>query len=156
MGAALVMLDDFYFTDPNLAPSITDRDSGKEIVDKGDPRSICWSKVTDKVHETRQHARLVIVEGIFALCPLMPDLGQLRAYIDTPADLSLARKILRKIREHNESAERVVLNYLERGRGTYLQWVHPTMQGADLILDGEMPPEALSDQIHRYLAMQSL
>ncbi|MFF7889431.1 uridine kinase [Streptomyces sp. NPDC020794] len=146
-GATLLMLDKFYFEDPSLAPTVTDRRSGRGIVDKGDPRSICWQKVSEEIGQVKWRAKLVIVEGIFSLTPLMPDLGQTRVYLDTPVDVSLARKILRKVRDQNEPAEQVVLNYLERGRDTFLQHIQPTASRADLVLDGTLPCKFLVGEI---------
>ncbi|MGW8332555.1 uridine kinase family protein [Streptomyces sp. NPDC055897] len=147
-------LDDFYSKDPTQAPSVTHRKTGAPIVDKGDPRSVRWDDVVAAVEEARRRADLVVVEGIFALADVMPELAQIRVFLDTPADVCLARKFMRKVRDENQPAEEVVLNYLERGRDTYLRHVLPTMRRADLVLDGLLPAQASALALHRRLATQ--
>ncbi|MFF3863260.1 uridine kinase [Streptomyces sp. NPDC002209] len=150
----MVALDDFYSSDPVQAPSVAHRRSGAAIVDKGDPLSVRWDDVAAAVEEARRRAGLVVVEGIFALAEAMPELAQTRVFLDTPADLCLARKLLRKVRDENEPADEVVLNYLEHGRDTYLRHILPTMRRADLVLDGILPARASALAIHRQLAAQ--
>ncbi len=147
----VVALDDFYSSDPSQAPSVVHRRTGARIVDRGDPRSLRWDDVAAAVGLSRQRADLVVVEGVFALSERMLELAQTRVFLDTPADLCLARKLLRKVRDENQPADDVVLNYIERGRDSYLRHVLPMKQSADLVLDGRLPARESALALSRQL-----
>jgi uridine kinase len=92
----------------------------------------------------------LLVEGLFALyyVELLP-LYQLRVYVDTPDDVSLARRLKRDVEERGRSPESVRQQYDATVRPSSMRYVRPSAVHADLILDGT---EALDWKIERVLA----
>jgi uridine kinase len=83
-------------------------------------------------------ADVIIIEGIFALlfdALLRP--ATLRLFVDTEADLRLARRIRRDIKERGFAADRVIEQYLRDVRPMHNEYVQPSRRNADLIIPGE-------------------
>jgi len=83
-------------------------------------------------------ADVVLIEGIFALWP--PSLlrrATLRIFIDTDADIRLARRLLRDVASRGFTAEEVVQRYLAMVRPMHLEFIEQTRRNADLIIPGE-------------------
>jgi uridine kinase len=155
VGAALpapvVRLDDCYHTDPGPAPSLARYDGPGRVVDFSDPRSIDLAKVRQHLEDRRGPA-VVIVEGIFALTlDAVRSAARWTVFVDTPPDVSIARKTLRRIDEGRDP--RLVLRgYLEHGRAAFAQHIAPARQHAGLVLDGLRPAAELSAEVCRHIA----
>ncbi|MET7426740.1 hypothetical protein [Dactylosporangium sp. NPDC005555] len=145
LGAPVVHLDDCYHDDPALAPSLPRYDAPGRVVNFSDPAAIDPDRLRRRLAPHRD-APLVVVEGIFALA--LPSLATARwkVYVDTPPDVAIARKTLRKISEGRDPAL-VLRGYLEHGRGAYITHIAPTRHLADLIIDGTAPVTASADRI---------
>ena len=136
-GTRVVHLDSCYHDDPALAPSVLRFDGAGRIVDRSAPEAIDRDRVTSSIVEhLREEPPLVVVEGMFALAlPYLDEWVRWRAYVDVPADVRLARKLLRKLDEgHDVSA--VLRGHLERGHHAHELYVEPSRTGADLVIDG--------------------
>lgn len=92
----------------------------------------------------------LLVEGLFALyyAELLP-MYQLRVYVDTPDDVSFARRLKRDVEERGRSPESVRWQYEATVRPSSMQYVRPSAAHADLVLDGT---EALDWKIEQVLA----
>ena len=115
-GTRVVHLDSCYHTDPARAPSVPRFDGAGRIVDRSAPQAIDPDRVTAALAEQlREDPPLVVVEGMFALAlPSLDEWVRWRCYVDAPADVRLARRLLRKLDEgHDVSA--VLRGHLERG-----------------------------------------
>lgn len=89
-------------------------------------------------------APIVVVEGILVLCePALRERADLTVFVDAPADIRLARRLRRDIVERGRSPQSVLDQYLHTVRPMHLRWVEPHKAQAGLVLDGELPPEAL-------------
>ncbi|MCL2553884.1 MAG: hypothetical protein FWE15_01230 [Actinomycetia bacterium] len=136
----LVRLDDFYVPahDP-LRGVRTVSATGAEILDWNHPGSIDESAVAEAVDRavvSGRH-RLVVVEGLFALTlPAVTARATWRVYVDTPDDIRLARKILRKIEVQRQDPALSLRNYLMTGRERHAAHVAPSRAVADLVVDG--------------------
>jgi uridine kinase len=64
-------------------------------------------------------------------------------YVDTPDDIRLARKILRKIEVFGQDPGLSLRNYLLSGRERHAEYVAPARDRADLVLDGTTSEEGL-------------
>ncbi|KYG59958.1 nucleoside/nucleotide kinase family protein [Planococcus maritimus] len=72
----------------------------------------------------------------------------LAVFIETPLDISLARRISRDF--HNSSVEDImkrVNHYATRGRYAYLHMLETIRVDSDLLVDGTMPVEVLGGQL---------
>jgi uridine kinase len=149
LRAPVVRLDDCYHTDPARAPSVARYGGPGRVVDFSDPASIDLAKVR---HHLEGRRGLTVVEGIFALT-----LEAVRAaarwcvFVDTPPDVSIARKTLRRIGEGGD-AGLVLRGYLEHGRGAYARHIAPSREHAGLVLDGMRPTAELSAEVCRHVA----
>jgi uridine kinase len=77
----------------------------------------------------------VLVEGILVLYePTLRDLMDLKVYVDTDADLRLARRWGRDIAERGRSFESVRDQYLLTVRPMHLQFVEPSKRYADIVI----------------------
>ncbi|HTJ34951.1 MAG TPA: hypothetical protein VL738_17120 [Dactylosporangium sp.] len=95
-----------------------------------------------------EDAPLVVIEGVFALTlPPIRWAARWTVYVDTPPDISLARRAL------SQDDPRAVLRaYLDGGRDAYARNVAPGRQLADLVVDGTEALPALAVRIHAFIA----
>ncbi len=93
-------------------------------------------------------APVVIVEGILVLAD--PDLRStmdLRVFVDTDADLRLARRLERDIKERGRTTESVLTQYMTTVRPMHLEYVEPSKRHADIIIPGGMKLGAVATLI---------
>lgn len=103
-----------------------------------------WSEV----HPTP----VVVVEGILVLAdPALRDAFDLKIYVDAPADLRLARRLLRDTVERGDSPEKVVRQYLATVRPMHEAFVEPSRTHADVVLDGTLAVEDLIQAVRAHL-----
>lgn len=77
----------------------------------------------------------IIVEGILVLSePALRDLMDLKVYVDTDADLRIARRWERDIKERGRSFDSVRDQYLATVRPMHLQFVEPSKRYADIVI----------------------
>ncbi|MFG1806556.1 uridine kinase [Streptomyces sp. NPDC049040] len=147
----LIHLDDFYVPahDP-LRGVRTLSATGAETLDWNHPGSIDETAVTaaiDAAAGSGRH-RLVVVEGLFALTlPAVAARAAWRVYVDTPDDIRLARKILRKIEVQRQDPRVSLLNYLASGRERHAAHVAPSRSLADLVVDGTADEYAMIAEV---------
>lgn len=137
---ALIHLDDYYVPahDPLRGVWTVSADH-HAILDWNHPGSIDETAVTDAIDAAllRAGVLLVVVEGLFALTlPSVVRRAAWRVYVDTPDDIRLARKILRKIEVQRQDPRLSLRNYLQTGRDRHAAHVAPSRAAADLIVDG--------------------
>ena len=139
-GTRILHLDDCYHTDPRRGPTVPRFDGNGRVLDRSDPRSIDPDRATAALGEyATADPPLIIVEGMFALTlPYLRDHIRWRAYLDIPADVRLARKLLRKIDEGSNPGH-FLRGYLERAREAHERHVAPARAEADLVLHVSQP-----------------
>jgi uridine kinase len=77
----------------------------------------------------------IIVEGILVLSePTLRDLMDLKVYVDTDADLRIARRWERDIKERGRTFDSVRDQYLHTVRPMHLQFVEPSKRYADIVI----------------------
>lgn len=82
--------------------------------------------------------KFILVEGLFALYwKEMRDTFDLNIFIDVPDSVGYERRIERDIRERGVTYEYVSNQYKTTVRPMYEQFVNPTKQYADVIVNGE-------------------
>jgi uridine kinase len=79
--------------------------------------------------------RLLIVEGtmLFAVASVRRCFD-LRVFVDSDADLRLARRVLRDVEERGRSVESVIRQYTRIVRPMHLKFVEPSRRYADVII----------------------
>lgn len=136
----LIHLDDFYVPAHDPVRGVRTRSaSGADTLDWNHPGSIdegAAVAAVDALASGGRH-RLIVVEGLFALTlPAVVARATWRVYVDTPDDIRLARKLLRKIDVLGQDPRLSLLNYLLSGRERHAEYVAPSRARAHLVLDG--------------------
>ncbi|RII13999.1 Uridine kinase [Streptomyces sp. YIM 130001] len=151
----VVHLDDYFYRDPGLAPTVPSTGvPGTRIVDFSDPRSIDTGRLCEALAR-HSETDLLVVEGTFALA--LPELHRqaaVRAYVDVPPDIRLARKVLRKLEDAAADPQASVRGYLARGRQAHAEHVEPTRARADIVLDGTRSPQALVEDLATFIDLR--
>jgi uridine kinase len=79
----------------------------------------------------------LLVDGILALhYPALRRLYDLSVYVDTPDDICYQRRLARDVQDRGRTPECVEQHYAETVRPMAEQFVRPSAQYADLIVDG--------------------
>lgn len=93
---------------------------------------------------------IVLVEGILTLehAPLAA-LADLRVFVHASSDVRLARRVLRDVALRGRQLEGVVQRYLDHVRPMHDRYVEPSRAHADLVLNGECPPDSLIADLRR-------
>jgi len=80
---------------------------------------------------------LLIVDGIFALhYPGLRALYDLSVYVDAPDEVCYQRRLTRDVQERGRTPECVASHYAETVRPMAEEYVRPSAQHADLVVDG--------------------
>jgi uridine kinase len=90
-------------------------------------------------------APVVVVEGILVLAE--PDLRSeldLKIFVDTDADVRLARRLQRDIEERGRTVDSVVSQYFETVRPMHIEHVETSKRYADLIIPEGYNPRAVA------------
>ena len=78
---------------------------------------------------------VIIVEGTLVFShTTLRSLMDIKVFMDLPADVRLARRILRDVRDRSRSVEAVLSQWLDSVRTMDEQYVAPTKRHADIIL----------------------
>ena len=82
-----------------------------------------------------QPSKVVIIDGILIFeNKELRDQMDIKVFVDTDADLRLARRILRDVRERGRSMESVVNQYTTTVKPMHEQFVEPSKKYADVII----------------------
>ena len=102
--------------------------------------------------------RVIMLEGILVLAEeSLRDLMDLKIYVDTDADLRLARRMERDIRDRGRTPDSVLEQYLTSVRPMHLQFVEPSKRYADIIIPEGYNSSAVGTvigMIREYLARE--
>ena len=80
-------------------------------------------------------ARVVVVEGILIFeNRKLRDLFDIKAFIDTDADVRIIRRILRDVKKRGRSMDSVIDQYLTSVKPMHEQFVEPSKRYADIII----------------------
>lgn len=93
------------------------------------------TRVTGR-HERVSSCPVLIIEGILVLhWPELRAMFDKSFYLDAPSDVSLQRRRVRDIVERQRSHEFVLQQYQEKVLPMAIQYVHPTKQYANVVID---------------------
>jgi len=89
-------------------------------------------------------APVILVEGILVLAePGLRAVLDLKVFIDTDADIRLARRLERDIEERGRTVGSVITQYFTSVRPMHLEFVEPSKSYADVIIAGGFTQEAV-------------
>ena len=95
-------------------------------------------------------SKVIIVDGILIFeNKKLRDLMDIKVFVDTDADIRLARRILRDVRERGRSMESVITQYTSTVKPMHEEFVEPSKKYADVIIpEGGFNSVAVSMLIH--------
>ena len=80
-------------------------------------------------------SKVIIIDGILIFeNEELRDMMDIKVYVDTDADLRLARRILRDVRERGRTMESVISQYTQTVKPMHEQFVEPSKRYADVII----------------------
>lgn len=80
-------------------------------------------------------SKVIIVDGILIFeNKELRDMMDIKVYVDTDADIRLARRILRDVRERGRSMESVITQYTTTVKPMHEEFVEPSKRYADVII----------------------
>ena len=91
----------------------------------------------DRMDETVQvkPSRVIIVDGILIFeNKELRDLMDIKVYVDTDADVRLARRIVRDVCERGRTMQSVITQYLNTVKPMHEEFVEPSKKYADVII----------------------
>ncbi|MFA7056201.1 MAG: uridine kinase [Candidatus Cloacimonadales bacterium] len=95
---------------------------------------------------------VIILEGIFALYyPELIKLASLKIFVDTDADLRLARRIERDINERGFTINDVLAQYINTVKPMHDVFIEGTKKQADIIIPGEKKFDRVLVMINGFL-----
>lgn len=96
-------------------------------------------------HTERAEPReVVVVEGILVFTdPALRALMHHRVFVHTPDDIRLMRRIRRDLQKRGRTVEDVLAQYERTVRPMHQTFVAPSLQHAELVLEGTDPVDAL-------------
>ena len=102
---------------------------------------------------TVEPSKVIIVDGILIFeNEELRNIMDIKVFVDTDADVRLARRILRDVRERGRSMESVISQYTTTVKPMHEQFVEPTKRKADLIVPEGGNNHIAIDVITRYLS----
>lgn len=80
-------------------------------------------------------SKVIIIDGILIFeNKVLRDLMDIKVYVDTDADIRLARRILRDVRDRGRSMESVITQYTTTVKPMHEEFVEPSKRYADVII----------------------
>ena len=97
-------------------------------------------------------SKVLIIDGILIFeNKQLRDLMDMKVYVDTDADLRLARRLLRDVRERGRSMESVVEQYITTVKPMHEEFVEPSKKYADVII-----PEGGFNSVAVYMLIENI
>ncbi len=95
--------------------------------------------------------RVIILEGILIFeNPELADIMDIKVFVDTDADIRLARRLMRDIHERGRNLDSVINQYLNTVKPMHEAFIEPSKKNADVIIpEGGMNNVAFSMLVDR-------
>lgn len=88
--------------------------------------------------ESFAHKPIIVLDGILTLAlPGVSEFTDISVFVDTPAEIRLARRLLRDVQERGRTAESVIHQYMDTVRPMHQLYVEPYKEQADYCVDNE-------------------
>lgn len=100
----------------------------------GDPTS--FEKINPK--------KIIVVEGLFALNPILKDEGDVKVFVDIGAHGRVMRKLLRDVERTNQTPKDLLKYFSETVEPMHEKYIQSTKQNADLVIKNEYNPKVES------------
>lgn len=120
----------------------------KELVNTGATQIPIYSyikndRVGSKTIQLKKSTKFIIVEGLYSLYSPLLELGDMKVFLDTPAEIRVARRMLRDVARKNRTKQEILANFVLAEEG-YQKYVEPTKKKADIVIPFSMNPMQLT------------
>lgn len=133
LSATVIAMDSYYKSESDL-PLVTTANS-KTYRDYNCPEAFDLERMKEDIVRAKSTADVVIVEGLLTLWDEdIRKQADLRVFVDCPADVRIVRRIKRNL-TWGLSVEDITDVYLDLVRYRHEQYVEPSKQHADLVVD---------------------
>lgn len=149
-GLTVIHMDDFFLP---LADAKQLRGShGRLWLDRNHPESFDLPAICRALDGQATRGHGIVFEGHFALVFSQLRNRYSRTYwLDTPADVRLARKFFRKAKAGRQDMHLVAAGYLDNVRPAHERFVQPSSEFARHIIDGMLPVHEQIKHINKTL-----
>ncbi len=148
MSVEVLGLDRFFRREAADAPQFLFSVTGEMEFNANDPGAVDAGSVLAAVEGCG--AEVLILEGhlVLAIEALRERCG-LTVYVDVPDDVRAARRVARDVREGRAGGdlEAIVAYYVECARPGHEAFVGPSMEEADLVVDGMLPAKFVAGMV---------
>ena len=83
--------------------------------------------------------KFIVVEGIFAFHSPLRELADIKIFIDTPAEIRVARRMIRDIERKGKSKVEILNDFIAAEKG-YAKFIEPMKEFADLVIPHSFNP----------------
>lgn len=97
------------------------------------------TRVGKKEIRLNSKIKFIIVEGMFVFYPPLRELGDMKIFLDTPAEIRVARRMIRDIKRKGRTKVEIMANFVHAERN-YSKFVEPMKKYADLIVPFSFNP----------------
>jgi len=173
LNGTVLALDHYYLALPHLTPV----ERAAQNFDH--PSSLDWPLIEEQlralkrgepilrpeydfaVHTRREilhpmePARVILVDGIFALYACIRPLYDLAVFVDLEDEVCFERRLRRDVRERGRTPESVYKQYAETVRPMCEQFVLPTRDSADVVVRGDQLLALSAHQIMRGIGFRN-
>lgn len=99
--------------------------------------------------------KFIIVEGILTLAvPEINRLGDIKIYVEAPADIRLIRRLKRDTVERGRDIESVLKQYQETVRPMHEKYIRPSKSSSSLIVNGCGTIKNIVEQVEEHIKNQ--
>lgn len=136
--------DGFNFDTPKAIDMAGCAKAIKQLVRTGKTKIPLYSfaendRVGEEEIKLKRTTRFIILEGMFVLHNPLLELGDIKIFLDTPAELRIARRMHRDIQRKNRTKQRILEIFILTEDG-YQKYVETTKKHADLIIPFSFNP----------------
>lgn len=133
LNVSVIAMDAYYKPESDL-PLVT-APNGKTYRDYNCPEAFDLVRMKEEIEQAKTTADVVIAEGLLTLWDEeIYRHADLRVYVDCPADVRIVRRIRRNL-TWGLSVEDITDVYLDLVRYRHEEYVEPSKQNADLVVD---------------------
>lgn len=83
--------------------------------------------------QASKDTKFVVVEGLYALYSPLRELGDIKIFLDTPAEVRVARRMIRDVERKKRTKSEILSNFVTAEEG-YQKYVEKTKEVADLVI----------------------
>jgi len=146
---------DYNFDHPDALDFSLLKKNLNELTEKGStcPPEYCFQSHKRKASSEIVHAApVIIVEGIHTFADeQLSCLFEKKIFISTSSDVRFIRRIRRDLATRGRTIDSIIEQYENTVRPMYLQYIEPTRQRADLIVDNDHDPDIVASRIAAYI-----